>query len=318
MHDTSFHFSAHAQAYCYLSPYLSLSSLNTSGKLKQVRGQPLSVGIVSLLQHSIVLPVDVTGFVIQAQGAQSKHIQAVVHLDPVRKHVHAGNRAASGPDIAIHDPLALLGPLDLGVLLPRPVILDVVDRCILAVQYARRSQNRGARAGGEYELAGGDVLADEFDVLWREVVMRGAGSADEQGVQLRTVVDRGGGHDGHGAGQQVLGLQVLADVVENEFRGTCNGFRVELRVVCHGLEEGFATGVEEVEGPDDIDGLVVVDQGAEVEWCHCCCDVVSKKREFGNAFRVGLLWNTEPVLLLAEWEASTRFAASNINTILNQ
>ncbi|KIW63028.1 hypothetical protein, variant [Phialophora macrospora] len=230
--------------------------------------QSLPTVVIPLLQHGVEGAIDVPGLEIQPSGSDGEHVQAILLLDPMGQHVHAGHRAAAGPDIAVDDPLLLLGPVDFGELLLRPVVLDVVDRGGAAVEHARRGHDRGTRARREERLPRGDVPADELGVRGREGEADGVGPANQQGVQLRRVVDGRGRHDGDGAGQQADGLERLADVVEHEVGGPGEGALVDRHEMFDRVQDRLRARVEEVKRPEHVDGLVVVDQGAEVEGGH--------------------------------------------------
>lgn len=94
-------------------------------------------------------------------------------------------------------------------------------------------------------------------------------TSKQDDVNLGAVIHSGGGHDSEVAREQLEGLFIDADMVEDEFGGAGNGF---IRYSTQGLERLHVTlgaGVEEVNWANDIEDLVVVEESADVEGSHC-------------------------------------------------
>ena len=184
------------------------------------------------------------------------------------KHIHTRYCATARPDIPVHHPFGVFRPFHFQIFFGSPVVFDVVDRGGFAVQDARGSQDRGTSAGREDGFPTCDMGADEFGVCWGEVEGCRVGTAQEECIEGRAGGYSSGGNYGDGAGEEVDGLEGFADMVECECWGGGEGGLGDVHVVGDGVEEGGGARVEEIEGAKDVDGLVVVDEGAEVEGGH--------------------------------------------------
>ena len=160
------------------------------------------------------LPTDITRFVVEGREAGLCDLLAIVLDDPMGEHVHACTRAASGPELAVDDPLLLARPLDVGKHLLRQRHDTVVRRRGHPVQQPRGRSDHPARAGREKRLDLVGALAYEGHHDGRDVVqVFRHRAADEQVVELRAG-GAGGGRGRFEAGRVSDGVHGLADVVE--------------------------------------------------------------------------------------------------------
>lgn len=230
-------------------------------------GNLISGRIVSVGQH-IEKSINIPRFIIKRQARESKNFQPKILFDPVGNHIHARHCSTPSPDIAINDPLLLLCPLDIRVLLLQPIVLDVIDRSPLAIQNAGGCDNPSTSAGREQQLSSGDMAANKALQFRSKIAVRRTIPADDENIQFRDVIRSDRRHDCHRACKQVHRLQGLCDMVEDEFGCLCYKVRIDGVEETDSLEERLTRGIEYIEWSDNVDRLVIEEQSADVDGSH--------------------------------------------------
>ena len=94
-------------------------------------------------------------------------------------------------------------------------------------------------------------------------------NSNQQGVELRGILDGRCTLDDIAAGHQFEGLWTITNVMEDELWRIVDSPLVDLHSVSLDvLQNELASVDQKIEGADNVKGLVVVDESSEVYGCH--------------------------------------------------
>ena len=214
------------------------------------------------------LSIDISRLKVQRQPAGLRNITPILLRDPMREHVHTRDGAARSPELAVHNPLLLVRPLDIRRDLAPQWDTWMIRRGGLAIKQAHRGRDDATGAGSEDSLELVEPRAHELRVRGRDVLKElGPRAADQEVVESRTVGE--GGARQQLRGRRVRpGLERLGHIVELDLEAARRQLVRESEQVLDGANVWCRRRGENVQRPHDVEELEWEDENPELNGRH--------------------------------------------------